>query len=151
MKIILSIVVILAIIAAVALVIRSQPSQNRNTQTNQSNTRKDAPVSQELKSEDIKVGGGQEAKAGDTVSVNYTGTLTDGTVFDSTSLSGQPFEFQLGTGQVIQGWDEGVQNMKVGGTRKLTIPPSLGYGSQKVGTIPADSTLIFNIELLGIK
>lgn len=89
--------------------------------------------------------------AGKTVSVNYTGTLTDGTKFDSSYDRNQPFDFQLGAGQVIKGWDQGVAGMKVGGKRKLVIPPGLGYGAQANGKIPANSTLIFEVELLSVK
>jgi FKBP-type peptidyl-prolyl cis-trans isomerase len=82
--------------------------------------------------------------------VHYVGTLTNGTVFDSSRASNQPFTFRLGVGQVIQGWDLGVPGMRVGGKRKLTIPPGLAYGNQQVGPIPPNSTLIFEIELLSI-
>lgn len=101
--------------------------------------------------EDIKVGTGQEAKTGDTVTVNYAGTLTNGTKFDSSYDRGTPFTFQLGAGQVIEGWDKGIIGMKVGGKRKLTIPPELGYGATAYGPIPANATLIFEVELLGVK
>src|SRR6266480_4127182 len=86
-----------------------------------------------LKREDIAVGTGQEVKNGDTVVINYIGTLPDGTKFDSSYDRNQPFETQIGVGQVIKGWDLGVVGMKVGGKRKLTIPPSLGYGAQAAG------------------
>jgi FKBP-type peptidyl-prolyl cis-trans isomerase FkpA len=101
---------------------------------------------------DSVVGTGTEAKAGDTVSVMYTGTLDNGTVFDASSLHGnQPFSFTLGAGQVIQGWDLGVVGMKVGGTRELTIPPALAYGDQSpAASIPANSTLHFKIQLLAV-
>jgi FKBP-type peptidyl-prolyl cis-trans isomerase len=106
----------------------------------------------ELKIEDTKVGTGAEAKAGDTVTVNYTGYLTDGTKFDSSLDSGQPFQFTIGAGEVIQGWEEGVTGMKVGGTRKLTIPPDMGYGEQGAGgVIPPGATLVFTIELLEVQ
>jgi len=106
----------------------------------------------ELKIEEIKVGTGAEAKPGDTVSVHYTGWLTDGTQFDSSKNSGQPFEFQLGQGMVIKGWDVGVAGMKVGGIRKLTIPADMGYGEQGAGgVIPPGATLVFEVELLAVK
>jgi protein-disulfide isomerase/FKBP-type peptidyl-prolyl cis-trans isomerase len=98
------------------------------------------------------VGTGATVKGGDHVSVHYTGTLMDGTVFDSSRTRGQPFDFVVGTHQVIKGWEEGLVGMKVGGSRTLTIPPDLGYGSRGAGgKIPPDATLIFDIELLGIQ
>lgn len=105
-----------------------------------------------LKIEDIKVGSGAAAKSGDTVTVHYTGTLTNGKKFDSSKDHGQPFTFHLGAGEVIKGWDQGVAGMKVGGVRKLTIPPDLAYGNRDVGggLIPANSTLLFEVELLKI-
>jgi FKBP-type peptidyl-prolyl cis-trans isomerase FkpA len=104
----------------------------------------------DLKIEDLVQGSGPAAKAGDSVTVNYTGWLTDVTKFDSSLDSGQPFTFTLGTGSVITGWDQGLAGMQVGGKRKLTIPPNLGYGAQANGPIPANSTLIFEVELLSI-
>ncbi|MBS1962160.1 MAG: FKBP-type peptidyl-prolyl cis-trans isomerase [Bdellovibrionales bacterium] len=106
----------------------------------------------ELKSEDLKVGNGAEAVAGKRVTVHYTGTLTDGKKFDSSLDRKQPFTFNLGAGQVIQGWDKGVAGMKVGGKRKLTIPPSMGYGERGAGNvIPPNATLIFEVELLKVE
>ena len=105
----------------------------------------------DLKIEDTKVGTGKEVKSGDTIIIHYNGTLTDGTKFDSSYDRGQPFETAIGVGKVIQGWDQGVVGMKVGGKRKLTIPPELGYGAQTVGPIPANSTLIFEVELIDVK
>lgn len=100
---------------------------------------------------DLKVGEGPAAKAGDTVSVHYTGTLTNGTKFDSSRDRGQPFSFPLGKGRVIQGWDHGVAGMQVGGVRHLTIPPEEGYGARGAGgVIPPNATLVFEVELLGI-
>jgi FKBP-type peptidyl-prolyl cis-trans isomerase FkpA len=100
--------------------------------------------------EDLQVGTGAEAAAGQYVSVHYTGWLTDGTKFDSSKDRGDPFEFPLGAGHVIRGWDEGVQGMKVGGSRKLTIPSNLGYGPRGAGgVIPPNATLVFEVELLG--
>jgi len=101
--------------------------------------------------EDLECGDGAEATAGNSVSVHYTGTLEDGTKFDSSLDRDQPFEFNLGAGQVIAGWDEGVAGMKVGGKRKLTIPPELGYGEAGAGgVIPPNATLIFEVELLEV-
>lgn len=99
--------------------------------------------------QDEVVGTGATASAGDTVSVNYTGKLQDGTVFD-TSVGRSPISFILGTGQVIPGWDQGLQGMKVGGKRVLIIPSTLGYGSQGYGPIPGGATLVFEVELLNI-
>src|SRR5437868_3916883 len=105
-----------------------------------------------LQYEDLKVGEGEAATAGKTVSVHYTGWLTDGKKFDSSKDRGQPFEFPLGRGHVIQGWDDGFAGMKVGGKRKLTIPPEMGYGAAGAGgVIPPNATLIFEVELLGVK
>ena len=102
--------------------------------------------------EDIATGSGQEVKSGDTVVMHYTGTLLDGTKFDSSVDRGQPFETQIGVGQVIEGWDQGIPGMKVGGKRRLTIPSALGYGSTGAGgLIPPNAALIFDVELLEIK
>ena len=104
-----------------------------------------------LKYEDSAVGEGAVAEKGQTVSVHYTGWLTDGTKFDSSKDRNDPFQFQLGAGRVIKGWDEGVAGMMVGGVRKLTIPSQLGYGAQGAGgVIPPNATLVFEVELLGI-
>ena len=99
---------------------------------------------------DIKKGTGKEAFNGSNVTVHYTGWLTNGKKFDSSKDRGTPFRFDLGAGQVIRGWDKGVQGMKEGGVRKLTIPPEMGYGSSGAGTIPPNSTLIFEVELLKV-
>ena len=104
-----------------------------------------------LQYEDLTEGTGAQAAAGQTVSVHYTGWLTDGQKFDSSKDRNQPFEFSLGAGMVIRGWDEGVQGMKVGGVRKLTIPPQLGYGARSAGgVIPPNATLVFEVELLDV-
>jgi len=104
-----------------------------------------------LKYEDLVAGDGAEAQAGQQVSVHYTGWLTDGSKFDSSLDRNDPFQFALGAGRVIRGWDEGVQGMKIGGKRKLTIPPQLGYGAQGAGgVIPPNATLVFEVELLEI-
>lgn len=112
----------------------------------------DATTSSGLKYSDQVVGTGVEAVAGKTVSVHYTGWLASGQKFDSSVDRGQPFSFPLGAGRVIKGWDEGVQGMKVGGKRKLTIPSELGYGSRGAGgVIPPNATLIFDVELLDVR
>jgi len=100
---------------------------------------------------DEKIGTGAAVKKGDTVQINYVGTLTNGKKFDASSDHGGPFTTQIGVGQVIKGWDEGVIGMKIGGKRKLVIPPSLAYGNQAAGSIPPNSTLIFQVELVGIQ
>jgi FKBP-type peptidyl-prolyl cis-trans isomerase len=105
-----------------------------------------------LKIEDQKVGTGAEATAGKLVTVHYTGWLTDGKKFDSSLDRGTPFKFKLSAGQVIPGWDQGVAGMKVGGKRKLTIPPEMGYGAAGAGgVIPPNSTLVFEVELLNVE
>jgi FKBP-type peptidyl-prolyl cis-trans isomerase FkpA len=105
-----------------------------------------------LKYTDLQAGEGAEAKAGQNVSVHYTGWLDNGTKFDSSHDRHSPFSFALGGGQVIRGWDEGVAGMKVGGKRRLTIPADLGYGARGAGgVIPPNATLTFEVELLGVK
>ncbi|HMO21597.1 MAG TPA: FKBP-type peptidyl-prolyl cis-trans isomerase, partial [Candidatus Melainabacteria bacterium] len=105
-----------------------------------------------LQYEEIVEGTGKSPKPGDSVTVHYTGWLTDGTKFDSSVDRGQPFQFSIGQGQVIRGWDEGVMTMKVGGKRKLTIPPNLAYGDAGAGDrIPPGSTLVFDVELIDVK
>ena len=117
-----------------------------------------APISS-LIIDDVKVGTGEEAKAGQSVSVHYTGWLYDtnaadkhGKQFDSSRTRGKPFDFPLGAGRVIKGWDQGVAGMKVGGQRTLTIPSALGYGARGAGgSIPPNAVLVFDVELLGVK
>ena len=103
-----------------------------------------------LKYIDEVVGTGKTPKTGDKVKVHYTGTLEDGTKFDSSLDRNQPFEFPLGVGRVIKGWDQGIASMKVGGKRKLIIPPELAYGTRAVGSIPANSILFFDVELIEV-
>jgi FKBP-type peptidyl-prolyl cis-trans isomerase len=105
-----------------------------------------------LKYLDVTVGTGRLAELGDTASVHYTGWLADGKKFDSSVDRKEPFSFRLGAGQVIKGWDEGVMGMKIGGKRKLTIPPQLGYGARGAGgVIPPNATLTFDVELLDLR
>nr|WP_034606031.1 FKBP-type peptidyl-prolyl cis-trans isomerase [Chitinimonas koreensis] len=102
--------------------------------------------------EELSVGEGAEAQAGQEATVHYTGWLTDGRKFDSSKDRGIPFSFPLGAGHVIKGWDQGVQGMKVGGVRKLTIPPQMGYGARGAGgVIPPNAVLVFEVELLGLE
>ena len=130
----------------------SAPAANQ-TQTmtdTASSTETSTAGATQLGIQDVTVGTGLTAEVGDTVTVNYVGTLTDGTVFDSSVARNSPFTFTLGAGQVIPGWDQGLIGMQAGGKRVLTIPPSLGYGSQTYGPIPGGSTLIFQVELLKV-
>jgi FKBP-type peptidyl-prolyl cis-trans isomerase len=116
-------------------------------------TAKSTPRTDGLVIEEVKEGTGPVATRGQTVSVHYTGHLTSGTKFDSSLDRGQPIEFPLGTGVVIKGWDAGIDGMRVGGKRKLTIPPELAYGARGTpgGPIPPNATLVFDVELVGIK
>lgn len=117
----------------------------------QSDIKTTTPV-YELKIEDLKVGRGVEVKSGDKVIMHYKGTLLNGKKFDSSYDKGRPFETQIGTGQVIRGWDEGIPGMKAGGKRRLTIPAHLAYGERGFPpVIPPNSTLIFEVELISIK
>jgi len=127
-----------------------QETSNQPTQTDNQPTQQEQVMSvSELKIEDVIVGEGKEAVAGKVVSVHYTGTLVNGTKFDSSLDRGTPFKFTLGTGQVIQGWDQGVAGMKVGGKRMLTIPSDLAYGAS-TGHRLQNETLIFEVELLDV-
>lgn len=126
-----------------------------DTSTNQPAATAPTPTMQnvtELQVSDVKVGSGAEVKQGGKASVLYKGMLTDGTVFDASSLHGNtPFEFVVGAGMVIKGWDQGLMGMKVGGQRRLVIPSTLGYGEQGMGPIPGGATLVFEVELLDVK
>lgn len=126
------------------------PTPSTNVLQEQSMATNSSQV-KELIVEDTTLGTGAEAVDGTVVQVHYVGTLMNGTKFDSSRDRGEPFEFTLGSGMVIEGWDQGVKGMKVGGVRKLTIPPDLAYGSRDLGTIPPNSTLVFEVELLAIQ
>ncbi len=130
-----------------SVVVEVKPTDKPSTTSATKNTKMT-----DLKIEDIKVGTGAEVKSGDTVAIHYTGTLTDGTKFDSSVDRGQPFVTQIGVGRVIKGWDLGVVGMKVGGKRKLYIPSSMAYGEMGAGgVIGPNADLIFDVELLEIK
>jgi FKBP-type peptidyl-prolyl cis-trans isomerase len=137
-------------------VAQSQLETKTTSSTATPNPASAAPTKQgvdvkELVSEDVKVGEGKEVKSGDTISINYKGTLLDGTEFDSSYKRNQPFETKIGVGQVIKGWDQGIIGLKEGGKRKLTIPSALAYGPSAKPTIPANSALVFEVELMKIK
>ncbi len=148
-----SVGLIVVIVGAVALLQASSKPKVAQATSTPASQASSSGSSDKLQITDEKVGTGDEAVAGKSVSVSYTGTLSDGTVFDSTAKDGgKPFTFTLGAGQVIKGWDEGVVGMKVGGVRKLVIPPDLAYGSQGAGsTIPPNATLTFEITLLSVQ
>ena len=126
------------------------PSTTATTTTQAPPAAENQAAAPKLEIEDQKVGAGAEAVSGKTITVHYTGTLTNGTKFDSSLDRKEPFTFSLGAGQVIKGWDQGFAGMKVGGKRKLTNPPELAYGPNAVGSIPANSTLVFEVELLDV-
>ncbi len=149
---ILILAIVLILVAAIAYLVFAS---NKNTTELEEGMTIDegmTTTASGLQYKDLVIGEGQEATSGKTVQVHYTGWLTNGTKFDSSLDRGQPFEFPLGAGRVIQGWDEGVAGMKVGGKRKLVIPSDLGYGARGAGSvIPPNATLVFEVELLGIK
>ena len=165
MKIIIAILIALVIIVVI-VGCGKKAEQKNTTSTDKTQPKETATVEEPNASQtpqgftktksglmykDKKVGTGATAKSGEKVSVHYKGWLDNGTVFDTSKQAGRgPFEFPLGAGNVIPGWDEGVQGMKVGGVRELIIPPDLGYGSMEMGTIPANSTLHFEVELLKV-
>jgi len=128
----------------------NQQPQATGASANLSGPAATQPLPTTLTVTDEVVGTGAEAKAGDTVEMNYVGTLPNGTVFDASAKHGQSFTFKLGAGQVIAGWDQGIVGMKEGGKRKLIIPPSMGYGDRDLGAIPPNSTLIFEVELVKV-
>jgi len=141
------IIVLIIIIAGVYFLFQNKSAPASQENTNQGNYE----MIQGMKVEVLKEGTGVQAKSGDYVTVNYVGTLENGTKFDSSIDRGTPFPFTLGAGEVIKGWDLGVLGMRVGEKRKLTVPPELGYGNNAVGgVIPANSTLIFEVDMLEI-
>lgn len=150
-KFLLLIPLILIVLVFTISVFNQPESETSEDSQQQASNLEGASPSRELKIEDTTVGTGIEAKTGDLVSVHYTGTLEDGTKFDSSVDRNEPFETPIGQGAVIKGWDQGIPGMKVGGKRRLTIPPHLGYGSQPNGAIPPNSTLIFDVELIEVK
>jgi FKBP-type peptidyl-prolyl cis-trans isomerase len=152
-------------VAALVVAVGCQQSKSNTTTTTEGTssattttpTSETAAVGQEvtmangLKYSELVVGTGTVANSGDRVSMHYTGWLTDGTKFDSSFDRGQPYTFALGTGAVIKGWDEGIKGMKVGGKRKLTIPPDMAYGANGYPpVIPANATLVFDVELMAV-
>ncbi len=138
-------------LAVMAYLFFSGPLMSLFTTPNTQNTMENNSVQTGFNAEDVEVGSGELAQAGDTVSAHYVGRLTNGQVFDSSLDRGEPIRFTLGAGQVIRGWDEGIAGMREGGKRILTIAPDYAYGDRAVGAIPANSTLVFEVELLGVE
>lgn len=151
MKLISSVFVLIIIGVGIFLVTKNyEPKENMTN--NMENKEENIKLGEELVAQIVREGDGAEAKAGDLVSVHYSGFLEDGTKFDSSVDRGTPFEFTLGVGQVIPGWDIGVSGMKVGEVRRLVIPPQMAYGENGVpGAIPPNAVLAFEVELLDIK
>ncbi len=157
-------IVIILIVIAIAIVVvfgffgiggfslfgtgQSQPQAQTAAQALLNQIDKSGGTVSQLVVEDVTVGTGDSVALGDTLTVNYTGLLTNGTVFDSSDAHGAPLTFTIGKGQLIRGWEQGLLGMKEGGRRLLAIPPSMGYGANAVGAIPANSVLIFDVELL---
>lgn len=151
-KIITALIIFVFILAFYFLTKNPSTSETNISETNQTTMPTLAPSKvTELIIEDTKIGTGNEVKSGDNISIHYTGTLEDGTKFDSSYNRGQPLETQIGVGQVIEGWDKGIVGMKIGGKRKLTIPYQMAYGEDGYGPIPSKATLIFEVELMDIK
>jgi FKBP-type peptidyl-prolyl cis-trans isomerase len=149
----LAAVVIILTLTAVSVVAQSASKASANTKAPTKVTGDGVKTPSGLTYWDIRLGTGDVAKEGSHVRVHYTGWLTNGKKFDSSVDAGKPFDFTIGNGEVIKGWEEGVAGMKVGGKRQLRIPPALGYGSEGTpgGPIPPNATLIFDIQLLGVQ
>ena len=142
----LILIIITLLIVTVLIFVIYQNQSGNSTPANEFST-----TTSGLQFQDIKIGNGEEAQKGDLVTVHYTGTFEDGNKFDSSVDRNKPFEFALGDGMVIKGWDEGIQGMRVGGTRILKIPPDLAYGPDGyAGVIPPNATLIFEVELIDV-
>ncbi|HBB76876.1 MAG: hypothetical protein A2186_00075 [Candidatus Levybacteria bacterium RIFOXYA1_FULL_41_10] len=149
-----AVIIILVLVGIGFLILRERQSTTNTTDdfALQTVTPSPRPESPTLKIEDLKVGTGAAVKEGDTITIHYQGALSSGQVFDSSYKRGTPFETEIGVGRVIEGWDRGVLGMKVGGKRRLIVPPSLAYGTSGVtGVIPPNATLMFELELLAIK
>jgi FKBP-type peptidyl-prolyl cis-trans isomerase len=144
-------VLIIAIFATLGVVVNGTDFSGEETRKDVEEVAQKTPSDAKVGIEEMVEGTGEAVKSGDTVVVHYLGTLPDGTKFDSSYDRNEPFETPIGSGAVIQGWDQGIPGMKVGGKRKLTIPAELGYGERGTGTIPPNSPLIFEVELLEIK
>jgi peptidylprolyl isomerase len=145
---------VLGLLLSFAITIEASPAAPNSNKENikMAQAAQEVTTPTGLKYTDELVGNGPSPRNGQTVVVHYTGWLTNGTKFDSSLDRGQPFTFPLGQGQVIKGWDEGVASMKVGGKRKLVIPPELGYGTRGAGgVIPPNATLVFEVQLLGVQ
>ena len=153
MKTLLFLVIVVALVGAFVWAQRASKSTPHSSSAPTKVTGAPTRTADGLEYWDIKLGSGSRAIPGDIVQVQYTGWLANGKKFDSSLDSGEPFTFQLGHGDVIKGWDEGIQGMRVGGKRQLRVPPALGYGSEGAGggAIPPNATLIFDVELLGTR
>ena len=127
------------------------PTNEMTMPDNNANPMPTIPDATELQINDVQPGTGATAEVGDTVTVEYVGALTDGTIFDASQNHGQPFTFTLGAGGVIQGWEQGIVGMKEGGQRVLIIPPQLGYGAAGNGPIPPNATLLFQVQLVSVQ
>ncbi len=143
-------VAVFAVLAVMVYLFFSGPLMNLFT-SNMQNETENTMIQTGFKAEDVVVGTGKLVESGDKVSAHYVGKLTNGQVFDSSRDRGVPIQFTFGVGQVIRGWDEGIAGMREGGKRILTIAPDFGYGAQSAGAIPANSVLIFEVELVGVE